>query len=223
MIPQSFTTLTEWTGGRLLAGDPHAVVGSVCTDSRNILPGCLFVALAGERFDAHDFAAQAITAGAAAVMVSRAVVVPDGAGVVLVDDTLAGLQALAAAYRRLWGGQVIGLTGSNGKTSTKDMIRAVLARRFKVCATRGNLNNHIGLPLTVLSAEAGETHGVFEMGMNHPGEIAPLAAALSTVSGRPIWLFRFPRVAQTLKRRARTARTMSLVEVLPLLPVRPIT
>jgi UDP-N-acetylmuramoyl-tripeptide--D-alanyl-D-alanine ligase len=176
MIPQSFTTLTEWTGGRLLAGDPHAVVGSVCTDTRNILPGCLFVALAGERFDAHDFTAQAIASGAVAVMVSRAVVVPAGAGVVLVDDTLAGLQALAAAYRRVWGGQVIGLTGSNGKTSTKDMIRAVLARRFKVCATRGNLNNHIGLPLTVLSAEAGETHGVFEMGMNHPGEIAPLAA-----------------------------------------------
>ena len=176
MIPQSLNTLAEWTDGRLLAGDAHAVVGSVCTDTRNITPGCLFVALSGERFDAHDFAAQAIEAGAAAVLVSRVVAVPAGAGVVLVEDTLIALQAMAAAYRRVWDGFVIGLTGSNGKTSTKDMIRAVLARRFKVCATLGNLNNHIGLPLTVLSAEAEETHGVFEMGMNHPGEIAPLAA-----------------------------------------------
>ena len=176
MIPQSLTTLTEWTGGRLLAGDPHGVVGSVCTDTRNITPGCLFVALLGERFDAHDFAAQAIEAGAAAVLVSRPVTMPEGAAVLLVDDTLVALQAMAAAYRRVWDGLVIGLTGSNGKTSTKDMIRAVLARRFKVCATSGNLNNHIGLPLTVLSAEAEETHAVCEMGMNHPGEIAPLAA-----------------------------------------------
>ncbi len=176
MIPQSLTTLTEWTGGHLLAGDPHAVVDSVCTDTRNITPGCLFVALSGERFDAHEFAAQAIAAGAAAVLVSRPVTVPAGAGVLLVEDTLTGLQAIAAAYRRVWDGLVIGLTGSNGKTSTKDMIRAVLARRFKVSATQGNLNNHIGLPLTVLRAEADETHGVFEMGMNHPGEIAPLAA-----------------------------------------------
>ena len=140
MIPQSLTTLTEWTGGRLLAGDPHAVVGSVCTDTRNILPGCLFVALAGERFDACEFAAQAIASGAAAVMVSRAVVVPDGAGVVLVDDTLAGLQALAAAYRRVWGGQVIGLTGSNGKTSTleKDKIAARDALRLADVFTFAN-------------------------------------------------------------------------------------
>lgn len=176
MIPQSLTTLTEWTGGRLLAGDPHAVVGSVCTDTRRITPGCLFVALSGERFDAHDFAAQAIAAGAAAVLVSREVTVPEGAGVILTADPLTGLQSIAAAYRRVWGGVVIGLTGSNGKTSTKDMIRAVLARRFKVRATQGNLNNHIGLPLSVLGAEALDTHGVFEMGMNHPGEIAPLAA-----------------------------------------------
>ena len=176
MIPQSLTTLTEWTGGRLLTGDPHAIVGSVCTDTRKIIPGCLFVALKGERFDAHDFARQAIEAGAAAVLVSGPVTLPEGAGTIMVEDTMAALQAIAAAYRRVWNGTVIGLTGSNGKTSTKDMIRAVLARRFKVCATRGNLNNHIGLPLTVLSAGAEDTHGVFEIGMNHPGEIAPLAA-----------------------------------------------
>lgn len=176
MIPQTLATLAQWCGARLWSGDPHAVVRSVGTDTRNIEPGCLFVALKGENFDAHAFAAQALQAGAAAVLVSRKVEVPDGSGVLLVEDTLAALQSLAAIHRREWGGLVIGLTGSNGKTSTKDMIRAVLARRFKVCATQGNLNNHIGLPLTVLSATSEETHGVFEMGMNHPGEIAPLAA-----------------------------------------------
>lgn len=176
MTPQTLDTLAEWTGARLLSGDPHAIAGSVCTDTRGLVPGCLFVALKGENFDGHDFVAQACSAGAAAVLTSREMAVPDGAGVLLADDTLAALQSLAAAYRRQWGGLVVGLTGSNGKTSTKDMIRAVLARRFKVCATPGNLNNHIGLPLTVLSADAGHTHGVFEMGMNHPGEIAPLAA-----------------------------------------------
>lgn len=176
MIPQTLETLTEWCGARLLSGDPAAVITGVGTDNRRIEPGVLFVALKGERFDAHDFAAAALAAGAGAVLVSRPVEVPEGSAVLLVEDTLAALQKLAAAHRRAWGGEVIGLTGSNGKTSTKDMIRAVLSRRFKVRATLGNLNNHIGLPLTVLSVMEDETHGVFEMGMNHPGEIAPLAA-----------------------------------------------
>jgi len=176
MTPQTLATIAEWSGARLLSGDPNAIAASVCTDTRRITPGCLFVVLKGEKFDAHDFVVQALEAGAAAVLVSRDVAVTEGSGVLLAEDTLTALQSLAATWRRNWGGLVIGLTGSNGKTSTKDMIRAVLSRRFKVCATRGNLNNHIGLPLTVLSANAEETHGVFEMGMNHPGEIAPLAA-----------------------------------------------
>lgn len=175
MIPQTLATLADWSGARLLSGDPLAVASSVGTDTRRIERGCLFVALSGERFDAHEFAAQALAAGASAVMVSKECGLPPDANVLLVDDTLTGLQNLAAAWRRTWAGQVIGLTGSNGKTSTKDMIRAVLARQFTVRATKGNLNNHIGLPLTVLSAEATDSHGVFEMGMNHPGEIAPLA------------------------------------------------
>jgi len=176
MTPQTLATFAEWSGSRLWSGDPHAIAAGVCTDTRRIVPGCLFVALKGDNFDAHDFAAEALSAGAAAVLVSREVMVPEGSGVLLAEDTLTALQSLAATWRREWGGLVIGLTGSNGKTSTKDMIRAVLSRRFKVCSTQGNLNNHIGLPLTVLSADASDTHGVFEMGMNHPGEIAPLAA-----------------------------------------------
>ncbi len=176
MIPQTLATLAEWSGARLLSGNPHAMASGVGTDTRNIRPGTLFVALRGDRFDAHDFAAAALADGAAAVLVSREVQVPEGSGVLLAEDTLTALQHLAAVYRREWGGLVIGLTGSNGKTSTKDFIRAVLSRQFRVCATMGNLNNHIGLPLSVLAAEAADTHGIFEMGMNHPGEIAPLAA-----------------------------------------------
>ncbi len=174
MIPQTLATLAEWSGARLIAGDPLAVASSVGSDTRRIEPGSLLVALRGEHYDAHDFVGQA--GAAAAVLVSRAVAAPPGVGVLLVEDTLLGLQRLAARYRRHWGGIVVGLTGSNGKTSTKDMIQAVLGERFRVCATRGNLNNHIGLPLSVLSAGAEHSHGVFEMGMNHPGEIAPLAA-----------------------------------------------
>lgn len=175
MIAQTLTTLTEWAGGVLLQGSPHTAITTVGTDTRAIEPGSLFVALSGERFDAHDFVGEAAAAGAAAVLVSRVVVVPDTCAVILVPDTLAALQTMAATYRREWGGLVLGLTGSNGKTSTKDLTNAVLSRNFKVCATKGNLNNHIGLPLTVLSANAGDQLGVFEMGMNHPGEIAPLA------------------------------------------------
>lgn len=176
MKPGTLATFAGWCGARILSGNPQAVISGVGTDTRSIREGELFVALAGERFDAHAFAGQALEAGAAAVLVSREVTVPEGSGVLLVDDTLAGLQRLATAWRKEWGGAVIGLTGSNGKTSTKDMIRAVLSRQFKVCATRGNLNNHIGLPLSILQTEETDTHGVFEMGMNHPGEIAPLAA-----------------------------------------------
>ena len=183
MTPQTLTTIAAWSGARLLSGDPMAMAGRVCTDTRQITPGCLFVALRGEHFDAHDFVDQAATGGAAVVLVSRPVAVPDSVGVILAEDTLAALQKLAAAWRREWGGLVIGLTGSNGKTSTKDMIRSVMARRFTVCGTRGNLNNHIGLPLSILEAGAGDSHGVFEMGMNHPGEIAPLAAIAAPDAG----------------------------------------
>lgn len=175
MIPRSLTTLAEWAGGTLVQGQPHTAITQVGTDTRTIALGSLFVALSGDRFDAHDFVAQAAEGGAAAVMVSRPVTVPDSCAVIMVKDTLTALQMIAATYRREWGGLVLGLTGSNGKTSTKDLTNAVLSRTMKVSATRGNLNNHIGLPLTVLSANAGDKLGVWEMGMNHPGEIAPLA------------------------------------------------
>jgi UDP-N-acetylmuramoyl-tripeptide--D-alanyl-D-alanine ligase len=138
----------------------------------------LFVALVGEKFDAHDFVPHVAAAGVSAVMVSRA---PSGSeplpcAVIEVPDTLAGLQRLAHRHRQLLDPLVIGITGSNGKTSTKDFTSAVMRPRFDVFATAGNLNNHIGVPLTLLSLEERHTCAVVEMGMNHPGEIAPLCA-----------------------------------------------
>ena len=176
MKPLSLRTIADWCGGRLASGDPDAMASSVSTDTRTICQGSLFVALAGERFDAHEFAGAAAAAGAVAVVASRPVTVPAGVGVILADDTLTALQHLGAAWRRAWGGAVVGLTGSNGKTSTKDLTRAVLARAFRTAATSGNLNNHIGVPLTLLSIDPEHEAAVVEMGMNHSGEIAPLAA-----------------------------------------------
>ncbi len=169
-------TAADWSGGVLVQGSAAATVAAVSTDTRASPRGALFVALCGEKYDAHDFLPQAVAGGAGALMVSRRNGYPEGMGIIRVEDTLAGLQRLARNYRRDWGGIVIGLTGSNGKTSTKDLTRAILSQRWKVNATRGNLNNHVGLPLTVLATEPDDKIAVCEMGMNHPGEIAPLAA-----------------------------------------------
>jgi UDP-N-acetylmuramoyl-tripeptide--D-alanyl-D-alanine ligase len=170
--------IAEACGGEIAAGDPALRVTSVSTDTRTLRPGALFVALAGEKFDAHDFLEAAALAGADAVLVHR---VPNGglpAGLpaIVVPDTLAALQQVARAYRRRLGIPGIAITGSSGKTSTKDMVAAVLGQRFAVRATTGNLNNHIGVPLTLLAMEDGDEVGVWEMGTNHPGEIAQLAA-----------------------------------------------
>ena len=192
MRAQSAATLSEWCQGRLLQGDPNSLIVSVSTDTRTIQPGGLFVALAGEKFDAHNFLPQAAAAGASAFLVSRELPHYPPGIVILVDDTLLGLQRLAHHWRRSWNGKVLGITGSNGKTSTKDMVAAVLSRIFTVTATKGNFNNHIGLPLTVLAVNEEDEIAVCEMGMNHPGEIAPLAtiagpnaAIITTIGNGP--------------------------------------
>jgi len=163
------------TGGRLV-GDDRAISG-VSTDTRAIGQGQLFVALRGERFDAHDFIGQALAAGAAALLVSDQASVPAGVPAVVVDDTRLALGKLAAAWRARFTIPVIAVTGSNGKTTTKEMIAAILKAQFgdAVLATRGNLNNDIGLPLTLLALDETHRAAVIEMGMNHPGEIAYLA------------------------------------------------
>ena len=169
------STLAEAMNGSLVQGDPGEIVsGGVSTDTRSVSAGALFFALRGENFDAHDFLLPAAGAGAVALVVERCHDLPPGMAVIEVNDTLQALQALAKWYRKQLDLKVLVITGSNGKTSTKDLACSVLSQAFKVNATRGNLNNHIGLPLTVLATEEEDEVGVFEVGMNHAGELAPL-------------------------------------------------
>lgn len=167
--------VAEAVQGRLVGAD--VALEGVSTDTRSIAQGCLFIALVGERFDAHDFLAQALQAGAAAVLVSDEGKLPAGASAVVVDDTRLALGRLAAAWRAQFALPVIAVTGSNGKTTTKEMVAAILKAVYgaAVLSTRGNLNNDIGLPLTLLGLSAAHRAAVIEMGMNHPGEIAYLA------------------------------------------------
>lgn len=161
-------------GGRLWQGDEGVKVAHVSIDSRNIKQGNLFFALQGERFDAHDYVDQAVAGGASAIVVSRAVTVDSRVPVIGVKDTLSGLQALAAYHRRQFAVPVLGITGSSGKTTTKDMVAAVLESRWPVLKTIGNFNNEIGLPLTLLNFAPEHGAGVVEMAMRAPGEINAL-------------------------------------------------
>jgi len=154
-------------------------VSHVSTDSRKKQEHTLFIPLAGETFDAHDFAEQAIANGAIALFWERSKPVPstvsEHAAVFLVDDTLEALQTLAAGYRQLVNPLVIGITGSNGKTTTKDLVSAVFKKYRRTHHTQGNLNNHIGMPLTILSMPRDTEVLIAEMGMNHAGEIELLS------------------------------------------------
>jgi len=161
-------------GGRLQQGDEHLTVNRVCTDTRQVLPGDLFLALRGDNFDAHNFVNQAVTGGAGALVVSRKVTVPAHVPVIKVNDTLLALQALAAYHRRQYDIPVVGITGSSGKTTTKDMIASVLASSWPVLKTPGNFNNEIGLPLTLLDLAAEHRAAVVETAMRGPGQINAL-------------------------------------------------
>lgn len=155
---------------------PNPLAG-VSTDTRTIAPGDLFVALRGERFDAHDFLAQAKGAGAAAFVVSDpAKAAGLGVPTYVVPDTLVALGQLATAWRKAWGRTVIAVAGSNGKTSTKELLKAALGRTLVVHATSGNLNNLIGVPLTLLAIPSDAEVAVVELGTNMPGEVAALRA-----------------------------------------------
>ena len=148
---------------------------SVTTDSRHIEPGTLFFALKGEHFDGNAFASQALQQGAALCVVSNPQYAIDDRCIV-VPDVLATLQALARVHRRNLTVPVVGITGTNGKTTTKELVAAVLAKRYRTVATAGNFNNHLGVPLTLLRIGAGAEMAVVEMGANHPGEIEQLCA-----------------------------------------------
>jgi UDP-N-acetylmuramoyl-tripeptide--D-alanyl-D-alanine ligase len=154
-------------------------VREVVTDSRAMAAGDVFVALRGPRFDGHTFAAEALARGAAGVVVEQSWVethadLHAGGGVLGVADTLVALQELAHAVRKASGAKVIAITGSAGKTTTKESIAALLATRFRVVKNKGNLNNHIGLPLSLLQLTSGPDVAVMELGMNHAGEISTL-------------------------------------------------
>ena len=196
LIPAALTPATAGTGTMMTLQQAAVVLGAaacaqdtafsrVTTDSRTIHAGDLFVALSGERFDGHDFARAALEQGAAGVLVSRDLGLP---GQIMVPDTRAGLAQLAQHWRAQFTLPLIAVTGSNGKTTVKQMIASILAAHVlgaaggtgaaagdAAFATAGNLNNEIGVPLTLLRLRAQHAIGVVELGMNHPGEIALLA------------------------------------------------
>ncbi len=181
----SLKDIASMCGGQLLQGRPSDLVSEVSTDSRSVRDGQLFVALKGDNFDAHDFLAEVDEKGAAAIIVSDLNAATEGVkcAIIHVRDTLTALQQLALFYRRKLDLFTVGVTGSNGKTSTKDFIVSVLSQRYGVNGTAGNFNNHIGLPLTVLKTDQRHQCGVWEMGMSHPGEIEILAEIAAPTTG----------------------------------------
>jgi UDP-N-acetylmuramoyl-tripeptide--D-alanyl-D-alanine ligase len=170
--------VVEATGGRLVKGESSRTFAGVGSDTRSLMAGALFVALRGDRYDAHDFLADAVTAGAAGLLVERepSHIAPETV-VIVVPDTLLALQALARAVRLASGARVIAITGSAGKTTTKEVTADLLAAGgLRVFRNRGNLNNHIGLPLSLIELAAGFDVAVVELGMNHAGEIRTLVS-----------------------------------------------
>ena len=177
MLPLTLAEVAAACGGRLEVPDPQLEVRRVCTDSRSLRPGDLFVALQGERFDGDKYAAQALADGATAVVVraGAAAALPASAARIVVDDGLKALQDLATAVRRGAGVKVVGITGSAGKTSTKDILKALLRPVARTVATAANLNNEVGVPLTLLEIERSTEVAVVEMAMRGAGQIRELA------------------------------------------------
>lgn len=159
-------------GGKLLQGKRTLRLSGVSTDTRQVKRNDLFVAIKGERFDGHDFAVQAASGGAAALLVSREVSgVPEGTAVILVEDTVKALGLIARYHRSRFKLPVIAITGSAGKTTTKEFIAAVLGRKYRVLFNKGTENNHIGVPMTLLQLRKTHQAAVIEAGTNHFGEI----------------------------------------------------
>src|SRR2546421_921395 len=177
MNPLSILQITELAGAKLEQGDGQSLVERISTDSRTIKKGELSVALHGENSDGHKFVEAAAKAGAAGAIVDLnwKGKVPAKFAIIRAQDTLQAYQNLAANYRKSLPLRVLAITGSNGKTSTKDFAAAVLGRRFHVTKTEANFNNHVGLPRTMLEATSQDEVAVWEIGMNHPGEVEALA------------------------------------------------
>lgn len=176
MIKRSLQQIEKMVGGKLLrAADADVQIKGVSIDSRNISTMNLFVPIVGERFDGHQFVLAAVQNGAVATFWQKDHAnIPENIPVIIVDDTLEALQKLAASYRQELDVKVVAITGSNGKTTTKDLTAAVLSTAYKVHKTYGNLNNEYGLPLTLLQMEEDTEFAVLELGMSGLGEIACL-------------------------------------------------
>ncbi len=165
------------TGGELISGALYreTVIAGISTDSRKITPGCLFIPIQGERFDGHDYINQAFETGAAAVLTHRPKVDSGTEQVIIkVEDTSKAIRDIAAYYRQKFNIPFVGITGSVGKTSTKDMVADVLQQKYNVLKTEGNFNNEIGVPLTIFNLNEGHQAAVLEMGMSGVGEISRL-------------------------------------------------
>jgi UDP-N-acetylmuramoyl-tripeptide--D-alanyl-D-alanine ligase len=196
--------------------DGKAIAQGYSIDSRNIRPGELFFAVIGERLDGHDYVEQALAKGAVAAVIhkNQAPRYPSKSHLLLVDDTLLALQNLAAAVRRLWAKPLVAVTGSAGKTTTKEAIAHILSTRFSVLKSEGNLNNHFGLPLMLLKLDSEHDIAVAEMGMSHGGEIAALAQIAQPEIGvvtniAPVHLEFFNSIAEI------AAAKRELIESLP--------
>ena len=174
--------LSQWVSKPWENGMPDDPLSGISNDTRTIQPGNLYVAIRGENLDGHDFVRQAFEKGAVGALVEECFQW-DGNPVLHVPDTVKGLQEMARGYRKKWIGTVIGITGSVGKTTVKEMCADVLSMKGETHRTAGNYNNHIGLPLSMLAMPRTAKYGVFEIGMNHPGEIAALADMLQPDMG----------------------------------------
>lgn len=170
----TLSQLAKWCGATVLTEFEDIEITSVISDSRQVREGCLFIALKGEKVDGHDYVEAAMAGGASAVLVSRPV--DEDIPQIVVKDTLKAYGAMAAGYRAMTDARVVGVTGSVGKTSTKEMIADILKSTYKTAKTEGNHNNDLGLPMTVMDMEEDTQIAVLEMGMNHFGEMAYLTS-----------------------------------------------
>ncbi|PWU10496.1 MAG: UDP-N-acetylmuramoyl-tripeptide--D-alanyl-D-alanine ligase [Verrucomicrobia bacterium] len=173
----SIQEIANMCGGTLLKGNPHRTAGRFSKDTRTLEAGDVYVALRGEHFDGNQFLAVAEARGAVAAIIDDPSVISPRSqlAIISVADSLLALQQLAAAWRKRISPKVVCITGSTGKTTTKDFTAAVLASRYSVSQTQGTYNNHIGVPLTILQTSSADETAVWEIGTNHPGEILPLA------------------------------------------------
>jgi UDP-N-acetylmuramoyl-tripeptide--D-alanyl-D-alanine ligase len=183
MEARSLDFVCRACGGDLIGGAPDTKVLQVSTDSRQVRAGDLFIAIKGERFDAHDFIREVIAKGATAVLVERSRATCENAAVIAVEDTRRALGQLGARYRRDFQIPVIAVAGSNGKTTTKELIGAVLRQQFPTVWSEASFNNDIGVPLTLLNIETQHRAAVLEVGTNHPGELPALVKLIEPTIG----------------------------------------